>query len=182
MQLNLLSLTRFKRIQMKALRYIFLLGSVGSLLTFSNCGGGGSTPEPVADQQFTKLSSKTWTVSSVTLDGTDRSAEYQAGVSGDAGPMKLTISGTKGNASTYAYAVAGRPVLSPWPKSGSWAFGTDPTQNVIRDPSSTTDKLSMNYAIDGTNLTISFSFSGSGYSNPRVGVVTGSWVFKFTGN
>ncbi len=165
---------------MKALRFLFLLGAVGGLLTFSNCGGGGSTPEPVADQQFTKLSSKTWTISSVSLDGTDRTAEYQAGVTGDAGPMKLTISGTKGNASTYAYAVAGRPALSPWPKSGTWQFGTDPTQNIIRDKG-TSSELAVNYATDGTTLTITFTYSGNGYSNPRVGVVAGGWTFKFTG-
>src|SRR5258706_12312602 len=118
---------------MKALRYIFLIGSVGSLLTFSNCGGGGSTPEPVADQQFTKLSSKTWTISTASFKGVDRTAEYTTtpnGVTGDPVPMKLTITGTKGTASTYQYSVAGRPPLSPWPKSGNWEFGTDPNQNI----------------------------------------------------
>ncbi len=168
---------------MKALRYLFVLGSVGSLLFFSSCGGGGSTPEPVADQQFTKLS-KTWTIASasnsVVLDGNDRTPEYLAGTTtgtSDPGPMTLTISGTKGNASTYTYTLAGRPQLSPWKKNGSWQFGTDPTKSITRD-----DGALITYVIDGTKLTVSFNFSGTGYTNPRTGVVTGNWTFIFTGN
>lgn len=173
---------------MKALRYIFLLGSVGSLLTFSNCGGGSTPPEPLADQQFTKLS-KTWTVTNVTLGGAPRTDEYLTGVTNtDPGPMKLTISGTKGTSSTYAYSVSGRPALSPWPKGGGtnnlgkWTFGSDPTKTIIRD--SGTDQLEMGYTIDGSTLTISFYFDGTSgkYTNPRAEVVTGNWVFTFKSN
>lgn len=166
---------------MKALRYIFLLGSVGSLLTFSNCGGGGSNPEPLADQQFTKLS-KTWKISSVKLGGVDRTAEYQAGIPSDLGPMRLTISGTKGNAATYAYSVSGRPALSPWPKTGTWEFGSKVDAAIVRDPNSTQDKLTVAYTVDAAKLTISFNFSGTGYANSRAEVVTGNWIFEFVPN
>lgn len=168
---------------MKAFSPIFVFASVLSLLALVNCGGSSSTPEPLADQQFTKLynTGKSWKITSATLDGNDKTSDYTAGVSGDAGPMTLTITGTKGTASSYAYSVSGRPQLSPWPKSGKWEFGTDPTTQIIRDKG-TADELAVTYSVDGTSLQISFTFSNSngGYTNPRVNVVSGSWVFKFT--
>ncbi len=165
---------------MKANSPIYLFGSIICLFALVNCGGSSSTPEPIADQQFTKLA-KTWKISSATLDGVDKTADYNAGISTDVGPMKLTISGTKGTASSYAYALTGRPALSPWPKSGSWAFGTDPSTQIIRDKG-TADELAVTYTVDATNLQVSFNFSNSngGYTNPRVNVVSGQWVFKFT--
>ena len=51
---------------MKALKLLVLMVAVGALFTFSSCGGGGTTPEPITDQQLTKLS-KTWKLTAVTL-------------------------------------------------------------------------------------------------------------------
>jgi hypothetical protein len=163
---------------MKASSPLLLFSSILCLFALVNCGGGGGNPEPVADQQFTKLQ-KTWVISSVDLGGTDRTAEYQAGVSGDTGPMKLTIQGTKGTSSTYTYAITGRPALSPWPKSGKWEFATNPSTQIVRDKG-TGDELAITYTVDATNLQITFSYSGNGYTNPRVSQVAGSWTFKFT--
>jgi hypothetical protein len=166
---------------MKAYSPVYLFGSIICLFALVNCGGGGSTPEPVADQQFTKLQ-KAWIFSSATLDGSPSSIDFTTGIPvTDPGPMKVTISGTKGTASTYAYAVVGRPAISPWPKSGKWEFGTNPSSQIIRDKG-TVDELAMTYTVDASKLTVSFTFNNpnGGYQNPRMNVVGGNWVFVFT--
>ncbi len=158
---------------MKALKSFLLIASVGVLFTFSNCGGGGSTPEPVADQQLAKLS-KTWKLNTVTLGTADKKASYPSFV--------LTISGTKGQTS-FGYKTTGNPtVKSVWKGNGSWSFGADPKTMLIRDPSITTDKLEMSYVVSETTLQIIFTFPDTlpGYDNQgRAEVVTGIWTFTF---
>jgi hypothetical protein len=157
--------------KMKLLKVFILLIAVGSLITFSNCGGGGSTPEPLADQQFTKLAgsgTKTWKISSVTLDGAANS-QYNG--------FTLTISGTKG-ATIFNYSVANRPALSPWKASGKWSFGTNISTDIIRDPDIATDKQEMTYTVTDNTLEIKFNFQGAGYT--RTDQVGGNWIFTFS--
>jgi hypothetical protein len=157
---------------MKALKFFLLIASVGALFTFSNCGGGGSTPEPVADQQLAKLS-KTWKLASVTLDGAAVTVPSYTG-------FQLTITGTKGQTSFgYATTFPSTRPLSPWKSSGTWEFGVDPLKNIVRDKNITTDKVDMDYTVTGTALTLLFNFQGAGYTT-RTDVVKGNWVFNFT--
>jgi hypothetical protein len=154
---------------MKALKFILLVASVGVLFTFSNCGGGGSTPEPVADQQLAKLSG-TWVATSV---------KYNTGTLTTYSAFKLVLSGNKGAAS-FGYTTSGNPAAaSPWKGSGTWTFGTDPLTMMVRDTGS--DKLDMNYVVNGNSLKITFNFTGSGYQNQgRTTLVNGDWEFNFT--
>jgi hypothetical protein len=159
---------------MKALKSLLLIASVGVLFTFSNCGGGGSTPEPVSDQQFTKLA-KTWKITSVT-DG--NSQNVTTSYSG----FQLTLSGTKGQTS-FNYSTTGRPSLSPWPSGsaplGKWSFGADAATMIVRDPDVTTDKLDMNYIVTATTLKITFNFTNPKGYQGRTDQVTGNWEFNF---
>jgi hypothetical protein len=154
---------------MKALKSLLLIASIGVLFTFSNCGGGGSTPEPVTDQQLAKLTG-TWKATSVT---------YQAGALTTYSAFKLVLTGTKGTTS-FNYTTSGNPTtLSPWKSSGTWAFGTDPVTMIVRD--SGTDLLNMTYVVSATTLEIRFNYSGAGYPNQgRIDQVIGEWVFTFT--
>jgi hypothetical protein len=102
------------------------------------------------------------------MDGGNVAAEYS--------DFELTLSGS-GSPSVFAYGVAGRPALSPWPAGGTWKFGSGITTDITRDPA-TIDELQMNYSVTETQLIVSFSFSGEGY-NARVGSSAGSWVFTF---
>lgn len=120
----------------------------------------------IEDFQLGKLS-KTWSATSVKLDNVDQTG-YDNFV--------LTISGTAGS-STFGYSVTGRPVLGPWLSSGQWKFGASPETQIIRD-SNTGDELDMTYSVTDTQLQITFTFTGDGYSG-RVSNVKGQWVFTF---
>jgi len=152
---------------MKAFRILSLLALVAILLTYSNCGGSKSDPEPITDVQLAKLT-KTWKIDAVTLDGADKKADYSA--------FQLVLSGTKGTTS-FGYSTSGRPSLSPWKSSGTWEFGTAPETQVTRDKG-TGDELAMTYTVTETTLSVQFTFNGAGYTS-RTGVVKGQWVFTF---
>jgi hypothetical protein len=157
---------------MKAFRIVSLLALFTVLLTYSGCGDKGGTPEPIANQQFTKLS-KTWKINTVTCSTcttTDRTAEYTAS------SFQLILTGTKGSP-PFSYSTSGRPALSPWKSSGAWEFGADPVTQVIRDKG-TADELNMTYAVTETTLQVTFTFSGTGYS-ARTSEVAGQWIFTF---
>ncbi len=152
---------------MKAFRLLALLFVSIVLLTYAGCKGDDPEPEPVTDVQFDKLN-KTWKINTVSLDGTDKTADYTG--------FQVTLSGTKGTP-PFNYATSGRPSLSPWPASGKWDFGAAPETQMIRDKG-TADELAMTYAVTESTLTISFTFNGTGYA-ARTGVVKGAWIYTF---
>ncbi len=165
---------------MKALRTVLSIAVLGSVIAFSGCGGKGGNSEPISDKQFGLLS-KVWKLKDVTgnsvfFGAVDSTANWKN--------FTLTISGTKGTASSYAYSCSGRPPRSVWPPSGSWQFGDctsatsgDPTTQICRD-----DGAKITYSIDaaGQNLQLKFTFSGTGYT--RVSNVSGDWTFNLIPN
>lgn len=152
---------------MKVLRILSLFSIVAVLLTYAGCKGKDPDPEPIADVQFDKLK-KTWKINTVSLDGTDKTADYTN--------FQLTFSGTKG-VPPFDYSTSGRPSLSPWKSSGKWDFGTAVETQIIRDKG-TADELAVSYNVTESTLTITFNFSGAGYP-ARTGVVSGDWSFNF---
>ena len=152
---------------MKAFRILALFFISAVLLTYSGCKGKDPDPAPVTDVQFDKLN-KTWKINTVSLDGTDKTADYTG--------FQLTLSGTKGTP-PFKYATSGRPSLSPWPASGKWDFGAAPETQMIRDKG-TADELAITYAVTESTLTVSFTFNGTGYA-ARTGVVKGAWIYTF---
>jgi hypothetical protein len=117
--------------------------------------------------QLGKLAA-TWNINKVTLDNVDRTAEYNG--------FTLMLEGIVGAASFgYATSTAGRPAKSPWPKEGTWKFGTDVLTQVVRID----DNVQMSYVVSDTQLELTFDFSGAGY-NARTSNVKGRWVFTFT--
>jgi len=154
---------------MKILRVLSLLLISAVLLTYRGCDGGGSTPEPIEDVQFTKLA-KTWKVNTVTFTGTgaqDRTAEYK-----DIN-FQLVLNGTKGTP-PFSYTTTGRPSLSPWKASGTWTFGSAVETQILRD-----DAVPIEYIVTESTLRLTFQFNGDGYA-ARTDQVQGSWVFTFT--
>lgn len=152
---------------MKAFKILALLFISAVLLTYAGCKGKDPDPAPVTDVQFDKLN-KTWKINTVSLDGTDKTADYTG--------FQLTLSGTKGTP-PFNYATSGRPSLSPWPASGKWDFGAAPETQMIRDKG-TADELAVTYAVTESTITISFTFNGTGYA-ARTGVVKGAWIYTF---
>lgn len=170
---------------MKAFKILTTVVSLVLLLNYAGCKSSGGTAESTQDKQLGLLSG-TWKVSTVTKDGTDVTTSTTLGPWTS---FQLTMSGTKG-ATSFTYSCATRPApTSPWPASGTWAFGTDPVTQIIRDKgaagSSTAGaELAMTYLVGtdkngvATTLQISFSFAGAGYT--RVSNLGGAWVFNFT--
>ena len=160
---------------MKILSRILSLLVIASLgLFYAGCGGGSNTPDPAEKTQLGKLST-TWKISAVTLDGTNRIADFTN--------FTLTLSGTF-NTSTpkgpYQYSVAGsRPSPNPWPASGTWTFGADITRDFVRNDSG--GDLSMTYALTDTQLAITIpSYTGTGFAGGKASQVNGTWIFTFT--
>ena len=92
----------------------------------------------------------TWILTSAT-DGTDRSGNFAN--------LKLTITGTFKEDGIYKYNFTGtRPDPSPWPVSGTWKFGQNITNTIIRDPGSS-DELEMMYDIQNNTLTVAFALA-----------------------
>ncbi|HNT49190.1 MAG TPA: hypothetical protein PKK67_01285, partial [Cyclobacteriaceae bacterium] len=113
---------------------------------------------------------KTWKVSTVTFDGTDRSADYTG--------FQLVLGGTKGSP-PFTYTTSGRPSLSPWKASGTWEFGSAVETQIIRDKGSVDDELAISYTVTESTLTLTFDFDGEGYT-ARTKEVQGPWIFTFT--
>ena len=152
---------------MKAFRILVTFISISSLVSYSSCKSGGGSSETTQDKQLGLLS-KTWKISTVTLESVDQTSKWPS--------FQLTMTGTKG-ATSFDYTCAGRPTFSPWPPTGKWAFGTDPVTQIIRDPSGT-DIVPMTYTVTATTLQINFNYTGPGYA--RISSVAGNWVFNFT--
>ncbi|MBN8650918.1 MAG: hypothetical protein J0L67_05805 [Cytophagales bacterium] len=158
---------------MKILRVLSLLLVSAVLLTYMGCDGGGSTPEPIEDVQFTKLA-KTWKITSVSYTGTgpqDRTAEYK-----DLN-FQLVLNGTKGSP-PFTYSTSGRPNISPWKANGTWEFGSAVETQIVRDKGVTADELGMTYVVTENTLTLTFSFLRDGYP-ARTEQVEGNWIFTF---
>lgn len=147
---------------MKSLKFLVAAAFVGVLLLYSGCKPKSGPGQSIEDAQLVKLS-KTWKCTAATLDGS-----VQAGYTN----FQLTVSGTAGN-KTFGYTASGRPALSPWPASGTFTFGTDPSTQVTRD-----DGLPITYAVTDAQLQVTFNYTGAGIAG-RVNQVKGNWVFTF---
>lgn len=158
---------------MKSLGRILSLIVVASAATLlMNCDSGGSDEKSVEEVQLDKLKGN-WAMSSVELDGTDRSSDFTNFV--------LNLSGTYSNSTnpTYNFSVSGsRPNPSPWPATGTWRFGDNPETTILRLVEN--PPLSISYQQNGSQLSMSFTFTGAGYAGGRVGEVEGNWEFVFT--
>ena len=158
---------------MKILAKILSLSLVaGAAILFSGCGGshgGTDSPEKV---QLAKLS-KTWTLTSASLDGSART---------DFTNLKLTISGTYSkDGDTYTYSFSGtRPNPSPWPATGTWKFGANPATDLMRLDD--TPPLALTYTVSDTQLDIKFNYptTAAGFAGGRTDKVAGNWEFVFS--
>jgi hypothetical protein len=149
---------------------VLVITSLG--LMYTGCGGGDDKEDPAEKVQLGKLSS-TWNVNTVTLDGVDRKSDFTG--------FKLTLGGTFDAANPkgpYNYSVSGtRPTPNPWPASGTWKFGSDVAKDLVRLD---TPDQAMTYTVTDTSLSITFTYSGDGFTGGRTNQVSGTWVFTFT--
>lgn len=156
---------------MKILRVISFLAVAVALSTYMGCKSKGSDPEPIADVQFAKLA-KTWKVSTVSFEGTDRTAEYTG--------FQLVLGGTKGSP-PFTYTATGRPSnKSPWPASGTWEFGSAVESQIKRYNTIDDDELPIIYTVTESTLILTFTFPVGNGGYDRTKEVQGDWIFTFT--
>lgn len=144
------------------LRLLFLVLSIMSFtLWLSACGGGGDggggNPQP--DTNETLLTSGTWKVNSVTVDGVDKDNLFTG----------LTLHFSSG-----AYTAAnGGPV---WPASGTWSFDGDNEQTFTRG-----DGIQVTIrAISSSELTLSLVWDSATLAGGREQSIKGQYVFQMS--
>lgn len=112
-----------------------------------------------------------WDLASVTLDGIDRTPDFNS--------LHMAITGPfNGAGGTYAYSFTGsRPNPSPWPGSGTWQFDADPGSQIVR----LDDGQKISYSLENgeTQLTLEFNYQGAGFAGSRIQEVAGNWKFVF---
>lgn len=157
-------------------RSLSLLTIASLVLFFANCGGDGGEESSAEQKELAKFK-KTWTLTTATLEGDSRTADFAG--------FKLVIGGNYNEDSpegpyTYSIQETSEPDPSPWPDSGTWIFSSITSGNVtiVRDPD-TDDETPMSYTINSNGdliLTVNVP-EGLGW---RTAQVEGEWVFTFT--
>lgn len=127
------------------------------LLMLQSCGGKGSDPSP-ADQMKAILTSGTWNLQNVLVDGIDQSSVYTG----------LTLRFTDNNFTS----TNGRVV---WPPSGTWQLSDDTGKNLTRG-----DGLPISIEEATTSkLVLKFTWNQTTLGQGRVNSVKGVNVFTF---
>jgi hypothetical protein len=127
------------------------------LLTISSCG---KKDDPSATEVNTGLlSSGTWKISSVVVDGTDRTSLFTG----------MTLQFQAGSYTTSNGGVV-------WPASGSWSFIDTNALSIKRSDDVT---VTIN-TISETNLVLSLAWSKTTLGKGRVSSFKGQHVFSFT--
>lgn len=151
-------------------RFLSVIILIAAGVFYTSCDSGGDEKSP-EELQLDKLKFN-WTLQSAN-DGTDRTDEYPG--------MTLTFSGTFSEGGTYNYSSSASswPSISPWNDVDTWKFKSGSVSNAIVRQS---DLLEMNYSLTNSDktLSISFIYSGPGFSNGRTESVDGNWTFVFT--
>jgi hypothetical protein len=136
------------------------------LTQWMSCASDDTAPVSLEEQQRQKLV-KQWVATSVTRNNVAQ-PEY----------TNFELVFTDLASEPFTYQVANRPAWSPWPASGTWAFGDDPLRQLVRDPASA-QELELDYVISPRQLQLFFTFSKAGFAG-RTQDIQGQWVFTFT--
>ena len=139
-----------------------LITTVATIVHLSGCKGGAADPAPAVaskqDEVKAKLTSPTWKMQSVTVDGTDKTSIYK--------DLSLKFSAS-GFTSTNGGAV--------WPASGTWTFTSAEATAIKRD-----DGLVVTLQeVTDTSLKLALTWSKTTLGPGRVESVSGQNVFSF---
>lgn len=99
-----------------------------------------------------------WILTNVTLNKTDRTGEFD--------DFTLNLYGYAKQV-PYGYKVNSHSAVHPWPDQGTWTFGENMEEELIRD-AETMNEILMHYTLHEDLLCISFEFMEEGL-----------WEFKF---
>lgn len=144
---------------MKKVKSLYTASSLILILAvvfLSSCGG--SDPS-ITDVNQGLLSSGTWKISNVNVDGTDQTSLFTG----------LTLQFTATNYTT----TNGEPV---WPASGTWSF-TDDTATAVKRSDGVVVGIS---SISETSLVLTLTWDKTTLGTGRVNSVKGAHTFTFT--
>ncbi|MEK6780419.1 MAG: hypothetical protein AABY93_01855 [Bacteroidota bacterium] len=146
----------------KIVTAFMLITILATLIHLSGCGGGSSdpTPTPITKQEevSAKLTSATWKMQTVTVDGIDKTSVYQ--------DLSLKFSAT-----SFTSANGG----AVWPASGTWTFTTADATAIKRD-----DGLEVTLQeVTDTSLKLALTWSKTTLGPGRIESVSGQNVFSF---
>ena len=136
-----------------------MMATVAIFIQLSGCKGGTTDPTPISKQDEVRalLTSATWKMQSVTVDGTDKSIIYK--------DLSLKFSAS-GFTATNGGAV--------WPASGSWTFTSAEATAIKRD-----DGLEVKLQeITNTSLKLALTWSKTTLGPGRVESVSGQHLFS----
>ncbi|HZY82718.1 MAG TPA: hypothetical protein VFE50_24510 [Cyclobacteriaceae bacterium] len=143
---------------MKSAKLLVSIIFIYVLIVLPSCKGKGEDPGPeeTEAQRITALlTSSSWKLKSVTVDGVAKNM--------------FTNMGITFTSSTFS-ATNGSPV---WPSSGTWTFNDDTAKSFKRDDQTT---VSID-AIDANNLTLSLDWTKTTVGPGRSQSVAGKHVF-----
>jgi hypothetical protein len=147
-------------------RILSLLLLVSAALFYAGCDGDNGNKDSEETVQFNKLKG-TWSATIVD-DGIEERVDFPG--------LTLTI-GQSGSSYNYIFAATSWPSISPIPDDlDTFKFKEGAVMNtIIRN----TDQLEMNYTVSDTQLVLTFTYAGVGFTNGRVNNVAGDWEISF---
>ena len=150
---------------MKYLKSLAIIGFLAGFVFTMGCkkdDDSGPTPEELRLEEL----AHTWTISSATLDGDDRTANW----------ANFTLTAT----TSKTYSTTGSSDDNVWPSSGTWEFAG--TEGAGLDVLNRSDGVTINIDnISDTNLDLSFTYVlASANKDARVQSIEGDWVFRLT--
>jgi len=144
-------------------RILSLLLLISVTLFLVSCDDGDDKKK--SDNKDIDLLVGTWKAGDVTYGGT---------VQADYSDFTLTLvkSGDQ-----LSYTATGRPSdkNGPWPGSGTLSFASE-AGKLIR----LGDNLNITYSVSGSQLSMSFNYTGIGHAGGRTESIEGDWVFNLT--
>ena len=148
---------------MKTIKNIFALALIAFVMVFPSCGGdGGGEPSISFDEKM----NGTWTLTSVTLDGTDVTSDFTGF------QISLSSSGPNSGGGFYTITNGNNMLYS----SGSYSLNGTTNMNLNGDDGSSTS-ATISLSADGTTLTLSFYNPTTTLGGGRVDGAAGDYVF-----
>ena len=149
---------------MKYIKYLTVVTFLAGFTFIMGCGEDDKGP--TAEELRLEAIAFTWNISTVTLDGADRLADWTN--------FSLTATASKG------YSTSSSGDENVWPASGTWDFAG--TTGAGLDVINRSDGVTVNIDnITDTNLDLSFTYAlAVPNKEGRVVSIEGDWVFKMT--
>ena len=151
---------------MKYFKFLTLIAFLAGFTFMIGCGNDDDNGPSEEELQLEKLAG-TWSVSSASLDGVDRTADWSL--------MTLTLTTSK------SYSTSGSNDENVWPASGTWDFAGTTGAGLFTVNRSDGVTITIGSTLSESNMELSFTYAlAAAQMESRVASIEGDWVFTFT--